>query len=276
MKHIDRRQAARLTRAAQALGLLLLGGVVGAYFYKPAQPEPPVRVEWPSDPAAAEPTAAPVPAPDPGLLGNTLDIVGHVPPQAQADQDVAQADPDETAPSDDPAEGPITDAAGVRYLGGFFGGGKELAIISSDLGQQLARLGDKVGPNSAEVTSITPEAVEFTVRGVVHRVTRQKPAGAMVTSVSSAQSATPATPMARRTSVAPGTVISDEARDRLARRAAAEFAANGSRADRERFQEQYQRQRDAQLEALGGLERENPQDEDQSQPESRLQLESRR
>lgn len=248
MGHVDRSGARRLTRAAQGAGLVLALCVAGAFMLEPGLPRAPEAFEAPpveSGPGPRETRATII---ETSAVGGALDTVAGIVPSVEIE------------PTPDPVESdPVPLAEGtspVRYLGGMFEpGGRALAIVSVNGSQRLVRTGGVIAETGLEVISIESGSIGLGLDGeAIERVERAEPTGPLVGVVNPAA----AEAVEALTSVAPGTEISEAARERLARQAAAREAAGGSRGDREKFQADYQRRR---MELLERYEREHEEDQ---------------
>jgi hypothetical protein len=215
--------------------------------FEPGLPRAPEAFAPPADPVDVGPRENRATIIETSSVGGALDTVGGIVPAV------------ETEPTPEPVEAnpvPLADGTSpVRYLGGMFEpGGRALAILSVSGSQRLVRTGDVIPETGLEVLSIEAGSIELGLDGeAIERIERAEASGPLVSVVSPAAAA-----VESLTSVSPGTEISEAARERLARQAAARDAAGGTRGDREKFQADYQRRR---MELLERYEREREEDQ---------------
>lgn len=226
-------------RIGQAAAVLLIGGAVLALTLRPGLPSAPAPVSGGREPEQpAGPSAQPIPL-DIGMVSTVLNDAGAVDPRF----------PDQSAPVaevTEPVDEITTDAqpttSNFRFLGGFFSPSRSLAIIAGAGKQRMAREGDVIDFGFT-VNTITEDYVEIERNGVVERLEREIATGAVV--ATAAPSPGMSTPPDR---VSPGTVVGENARDRL--RAAREQAAQRAGTDRAKQRADYERQRQQRIEEL--------------------------
>lgn len=232
MNGVDRTKARRLARLGQASAAVLAAGAVLAFMVEPSLPAAPEPVAIGTTESGPERSKPERPTIDVAFLGDSLNQAARVDPKfPDAEPVVEPADPE-------PKPTASTPNSNYRFLGGFFSPSRSLAIISGGGKQQMVRVGDEFG-FGFKVTSITPDTVEFERNGQTERLDRVKSTGAVVGTTMSAASTD---------SVAPGTVVSESARDRLRR--AREEAGQRMPNERVNLRADYERQRQQRIEEL--------------------------
>ncbi|MEO1583224.1 MAG: type II secretion system protein N [Planctomycetota bacterium] len=232
MSGVDRTSAKRLTLVGQTAAALLTAAAVLAFVISPQLPPAPEPPASPPPTTGGTTTAqAPVmPDVDITMLADVLGVAAAI----EADEQITRDDDDGPDPKPDPLA-PETNA-GFRFLGGFFSPSRSLAIIKNANRQTMVRVGDSIDFGYT-VHSISPEFVEIERAGEIERIERASPDGSAVTTTTIAKD-----------SFAPGTEVSDSARERL--RDARARAAAGTNPDRDKLRRDYERERQRRLEEL--------------------------
>lgn len=240
MNGVDRNGARRLMRIGQAAAVLLAAGAVLAMTVQPGLPSAPVIIADTTvnpEPEAPEPEPLPF---DVALVSTVLNEAGGVVPEFP-EQDTSIAPP---PASEEPIVVPErpTSSSNYRFLGGFFSPTRSLAIIAGGGKQQMVRVGDTTNFGFT-IKTINNEFVEIERNGVIERLEREVASGPVVGTTTSALPAA-----SRPDQIAPGTVVSESARDRL--RSAREQANQRANADRADRRADYERQRRQRIEEL--------------------------